>query len=283
MPPARDKDFVVSRRFKAIDTSNDNLYLLQNELPDLKQELYRPTFHFFSQLPLELRLMIWQRALPGPRGIWTFAKTHNHPAQARFPKPPNISSINRESRSETLKHYQIFEDVRIIKRFDICGAELLGPGSGCNGSILWNRQTDFMRGDWDTLWYSTEGMTTFFSRYLLYSKDDFFGCVSILELKMQFWDAHFLPKSAGKVPALARRNWLQDLTMLSEVRLINDSRRAEGGDDWLQAKFSKINVEACIDKLTAYFEGLVASDPTRTVPRIVLYEPLEVLERSAFS
>ncbi|KAE9374350.1 hypothetical protein N431DRAFT_455124 [Stipitochalara longipes BDJ] len=273
MPPAIDRDFVVSRRYRTTPTLIDNLYLLQNELPDRKQELYRPNFHSFPRLPLELRLMIWQRALPGPRGIWTFAKTQDHPVQAYFPKPPIMSSINRESRLETLKHYHIFEDVRIIKRFDICGAELSGPGSGCNGSILWNKHKDFVRGDWDTLWYCTEGMTTFLSRYLLDNNQNFFGFIGTLELKMQFWDAHFLPLSAGKVIALTRRNWLQDLVMLSEVRLINDTRRAEGGDDWPQAEFSETNVKACIDKLTTYFKGVVASDPTRALPKIVLYEP----------
>ena len=256
----------------------NNLYLLRNELPDPKQELFRPTFHPFPRLPPELRHMIWLSALPGPRGIWTFASANDHPAQARFPKPPVTSSINQESRIETLKHYQILEEVRIIKKFDICGSELVSPGSGCNGSILWNKDKDFVRGDWDTLWYSTEGMTTFLSRYLLETKINFFSCITTLELKMQFWDSHFLPLSKGKETPVRRRNWLEDLVMLTEIRLINDTRRAEGGDDWLQAKFSKINVKKCIDKLTAYFNGLAAMHPKRKVPRIVLYEPSAELD-----
>lgn len=80
------------------------------ELPDTCQELVVQTlshdFHYFPELPLELRLHIWR---------YTFPNSHNIPLYCGYRKPPLspdvsifppiISRINRESRAETWVHY----------------------------------------------------------------------------------------------------------------------------------------------------------------------------------
>jgi hypothetical protein len=70
-------------------------------------ELPQPsTFTCFPRLPTELRLKIWRHAQPV-----RFLEISLHEV-ARFSTrfaPPTILSINRESREEALKSYQIFE------------------------------------------------------------------------------------------------------------------------------------------------------------------------------
>jgi hypothetical protein len=175
-----------------MDHSGDALYFLQNELPGPNEELYLLTFRLFPKLPLELRLMIWRKSFPEARRIRMFANGSDHPRQFKLPIPPIASRINRESHRETLKYYQIVEDVRIVSH----GPKWPGNGPILPrrekfGSILWNKNRDIVRGDWDCLWYFTAVSWSAFSSCFPGDKADaFFGNVSTLELNIQFWMIH---------------------------------------------------------------------------------------------
>jgi hypothetical protein len=84
-------------------------------LPDPDQELsiqQLSEFTLFAKLPVEIRLMIWR---------FTFRKAVSHYIQRytdgswlKFPAgSPISSSVNRESRQETLRHYQVLEEAEV--------------------------------------------------------------------------------------------------------------------------------------------------------------------------
>jgi hypothetical protein len=86
------------------------------ELPDTEediacQERSLENFTLFPYLPTELRLAIWRKILPPPRlfnleqecaSLFRCQRSHYH-----HPHLPVTLRINRESRDETLRHYQI--------------------------------------------------------------------------------------------------------------------------------------------------------------------------------
>lgn len=70
-------------------------------------------FTLFPELPIEIRLQIFRTMFPSSRHVcldvdfpWTFNYESSIQAQNRIPLPPTLF-INQESRSETLKHYQV--------------------------------------------------------------------------------------------------------------------------------------------------------------------------------
>ncbi|TVY27949.1 hypothetical protein LHYA1_G003503 [Lachnellula hyalina] len=76
----------------------------------------KPSLHPFSRLPLELRLMIWQYAIPNDRVIEI--RSWGNPAIRRYApikysvaphRPPAILHVNQESRREALRNYRLIE------------------------------------------------------------------------------------------------------------------------------------------------------------------------------
>jgi hypothetical protein len=67
------------------------------------------TFTLLPNLPLELRLKIWQHAQPTRRLVIYGRYTSNSPIPSTKPSPhlPITAFINRESRAETLKSYSL--------------------------------------------------------------------------------------------------------------------------------------------------------------------------------
>jgi hypothetical protein len=86
------------------------------ELPDTEEDIasqQRPLKHFslFPDLPTELRLAIWRSILPPPR-LFNLEKEcsrlfHGRRSRHRQSHLPITLRINRESREETLLHYDI--------------------------------------------------------------------------------------------------------------------------------------------------------------------------------
>ncbi|KAI0189878.1 hypothetical protein F4808DRAFT_32234 [Astrocystis sublimbata] len=65
-----------------------------------------PSFHLFGKLPTELRRMIWRFALE-PRIVTILPSWDCYEMQPRRkPRLPASGYVNRESRSETLRHYK---------------------------------------------------------------------------------------------------------------------------------------------------------------------------------
>jgi hypothetical protein len=82
------------------------------ELPNTCQELAVQTlyydFHYFPELPLELRLHVWRCAFPDQRYIPPYCGLREPPLSPwRSIFPPITSRINRESRKETWLHYDM--------------------------------------------------------------------------------------------------------------------------------------------------------------------------------
>ncbi|CZS92990.1 uncharacterized protein RAG0_03474 [Rhynchosporium agropyri] len=93
-------------------SSHRNLALLTVELPDTDQGIVeqnhgRPliTFTRFSNLPFEIRLLIWEFALPGGRCVDLTAYNVDHNKNNHLPVTLNI---NAESRKLALSHYGVF-------------------------------------------------------------------------------------------------------------------------------------------------------------------------------
>jgi len=96
-----------------------NLALLTMELPDADQQLFPLSlgiFEPFGKLPMEIRLMVWRAALPRPcivhletECVWAQATPFNRRfwEQKNAPPYPVCLYVNRESRTETLKHYRL--------------------------------------------------------------------------------------------------------------------------------------------------------------------------------
>ncbi|KAK0101131.1 hypothetical protein ONS96_006356 [Cadophora gregata f. sp. sojae] len=111
---------------ESIKQINEALTLFTFELPDAKEDLSVQSrtlqkFTLFPYLPFEIRLMIWRAILP--RGqllklirecFWLTQKVDRG-----APQLPISLQINRESRTETLKHYKV-----------ICFSEL--PTDSCD-------------------------------------------------------------------------------------------------------------------------------------------------------
>jgi len=82
----------------------------------LQTVLEEPTFTNFFKLAMELRLMIWQHALPEPRLI--IVKAMGQRVEAGFTpgssghfdsgqKTVALTQVNKEARTETLRHYRL--------------------------------------------------------------------------------------------------------------------------------------------------------------------------------
>lgn len=70
-------------------------------------------FHLFPNFPLEIRHLVWRATFPLTRRLYISHKVWND-NQARGLDPPVASSINRESRAETLLHYKAFQILKYI-------------------------------------------------------------------------------------------------------------------------------------------------------------------------
>jgi hypothetical protein len=88
--------------------------VLAFELPDPDQDLFvqhpgrgATQFPRFSELPTEIRLMIWRAAFRGPKLIPLIAQWYTRSLTYRPPHPITLH-VSRESRAETLKHYMVF-------------------------------------------------------------------------------------------------------------------------------------------------------------------------------
>lgn len=113
---------IIQLKTQAYDYSCDlianiNLFLVKRwDDAGFSSDSHLPrTFHHFSALPTEIRLLIWQHALPGPRVIEIRTSNisigiHN---SYRWLKPrsicriPTLLHVCRESRTEALKRYQL--------------------------------------------------------------------------------------------------------------------------------------------------------------------------------
>ncbi|KAH7378067.1 hypothetical protein BKA64DRAFT_714566 [Cadophora sp. MPI-SDFR-AT-0126] len=95
-----------------IDADSAALALFHLELADsdqglaIQDVLASKTFPQFSQLPYDLRLMVYRCMFPGARRIYIYG---NDPNQLRLKvsQSPITSKVNSESRKETLKVYQV--------------------------------------------------------------------------------------------------------------------------------------------------------------------------------
>jgi len=115
------------------------------ELPDPEEELFiqqsqnLETFYPFPRLPIELRNKIWQLALPGPRHVnIEIAFCSDRPGgtcspfrhREEFVAPPIALSINRESRQETLRKYQVlypydfYTNLVLSRSYRVCNKKL---------------------------------------------------------------------------------------------------------------------------------------------------------------
>jgi hypothetical protein len=72
-----------------------------------------PTFHPFSRLPLELRLMIWRYAIPNDRVIEIRSWGNFLHAPIKYSVAPHqtpaVLQVNQESRQEALRSYRLVE------------------------------------------------------------------------------------------------------------------------------------------------------------------------------
>jgi hypothetical protein len=84
-------------------------------LPDPDQELsiqQLSEFTLFAKLPVEIRLMIWRFTFR--KGVSHYIKRYTDGSWLNFPADsPISSSVNRESRQETLRHYQVLEEAEV--------------------------------------------------------------------------------------------------------------------------------------------------------------------------
>lgn len=90
------------------DTTRALATFLLSDLPDSAQELsiqHHSHFPSFSRLPSELRLTIWYLVLP--KGKQVCLMNTEKTKRPRTQITPIGSRINKESRSETLRHYVI--------------------------------------------------------------------------------------------------------------------------------------------------------------------------------
>lgn len=73
---------------------------------DTLASLSTQSFPRFLELSTEIRLKIWQHCLPGPRAVEVDYGEHSEFLYSKYP-PPIALQICRESRAETLKHYEL--------------------------------------------------------------------------------------------------------------------------------------------------------------------------------
>ena len=95
---------------------NSAFSLLRNELPDPNQELFRSEFLLFRKLPIELRLKIWRSSFPAERRVNAWIDL-NGCRSVHFPGRLISACVSRESRAETLKHYQVFQQSGLNRRY----------------------------------------------------------------------------------------------------------------------------------------------------------------------
>jgi hypothetical protein len=125
-----------------LDDNVANLALLTIGLPDPDQQLFlRNTglevFDIFDKLPTEIRLVIWRAALPPPRIVhleseclWAQSSRFFSRSRIQQKAPPYPASlyVNRESRSETLKHYRLIPvNVAALHKHLFPGPYFFGP------------------------------------------------------------------------------------------------------------------------------------------------------------
>jgi len=97
------------------DIANHVLDIFTSVLPDHDQELFCQQcplrcFTMFSRLPKELRLQIWTYSMPRGR-LLKIREIPTLEAPTCHAAPPMTLFINRESRAESLSHYQLlFKD-----------------------------------------------------------------------------------------------------------------------------------------------------------------------------
>ena len=129
----------------------------------------QPGFPLFPRLPIEVRLQIWQDALPGPRIV--YLQRHIKPGKAqdvRFEWPKNIIPRDTYFASPT-------PNCQIISLLSTCQASrhavrknyaLIVPGS----SVWFSYSNDFLYLDWgnkrDAVFYSASHLTMSFSQQL---------------------------------------------------------------------------------------------------------------------
>ncbi|PMD43221.1 hypothetical protein L207DRAFT_580089 [Hyaloscypha variabilis F] len=110
------------------ETISEKLFLLNFELPDPEQDLTvqypgaaATEFTCFSELALEIRLMIWRAAFPKGRKV--VLKVQWKQSNYYGPPLPVTLRINRESMIETKRHYLLyFQEPEILDALDLTKA-----------------------------------------------------------------------------------------------------------------------------------------------------------------
>jgi hypothetical protein len=245
-----------------MDDFTDTLHLLQSELPDPFQELFfqaiqtLDAFHLFLKLPIEMRLMIWRETFPRTRILWNFHGS-DRKLRIQYPKAPVSFFINRESHLETLKNYRIL-------RFSNQNSFVI-EGNQSSGYVFWNYDRDIVRSNWCSLFlskfYFMFKRNIFFDQGLIFLRG-----IQTLELTVDSWNACWFSPEPHLVDG--HTGWLETLVTLSELRLISKTNRLTAPED----AFSEVKAQECIGLLTKYLKDLVAKDPARRVPRVLLYQ-----------
>jgi 2EXR family len=250
-----------------MENSSKIAALLQSELPDPHQDLFfQPlhTFHEFRNLPVEIRLLIWRRTFPRTRYMRQIpgAKSTHHICTLQYPPAPVSSLVNNESRSETLKEYQILTHSELADaRARMERRRLL-----FEGGVLWNRSTDVLQARWLSIAFCEVHHLMMGDMFVREGKD-FLRNLEIIELTVTDWAPDFF--SSELCPPLTEQNgiWIEDMTGLSELRLIPKTRRNSPPHQ----QFNNERAKQCIENLDKSFRSLAAKNPNQTIPRIVIF------------
>jgi hypothetical protein len=182
-----------------------------------------------------------------------------------YPVAPVSSFINKESRSETLKHYQALKMSRKLANLPAC----MENRPSLNGCVLWNNKRDILRANWLTVSFC-EVHSLLSKDFFVFQGANFVNSIEILELTIETWFPDFF--SVGNLVSPTEENhnfWMEDMIGLSELRLISKTRKNATTSE----QFTYEKAKMCIERLTKLFRDLTDKDSARKVPKIVLYEP----------
>jgi hypothetical protein len=229
----------------------DLLDVFHFELPDANQEMfyqYPSTFHPFPKIPLEIRIMIWRETFPRSRHTWAFRLGNMSCCDIlQYPLPPITACINQESRSETLRKYQVLN------------AGLIPCHSYSNKGLLIRPQTTFWNEDRDFLciywsWLFSSSLIYFWHSHFINDFQSFHNSVRTLELRLYFWVARIDDSEDSH---------LKLFTGLREIRLIDPCTEDDTPNT---GKVGGRYVGFC-EKV---FQDLARKDPEVSIPNIVI-------------
>jgi hypothetical protein len=209
-------------------------------LPDPDQELsiqQLSEFTLFPKLPIEIRLMIWRFTFR--KAVSHYIQRHTDDSWLKFPADsPISSSVNRESRQETLRYYHVLEE-----------AEAYGDQ---RFRTFWNKEDSIVGNFYDLICETP-----------IYDRNFVDFAAAIGSVKIQF---SYICDNCCDARVFGHHDKALGYYMnLSELHIIDRF-------DELQNMFG-INRDECIQKLRNVFEEIVAKDikgSNFSVPRITV-------------